>query len=216
MVLDRMLRWLFWIAVFAAVLYVVGRHISSQPATRPVAPREHRLFYNWVPERAWGWMPEQQLYDKYGCYFVKDSTVNVAALAVLHAQGILPHVDSRGITNAGEDHATLFPGTQFAVEVTARRDIFLVIRPDLSIVSFELQPNDVDRMKGHIYRDWERPFEEFSLVGKIHQWAIESEHTEVARFLEQYRGGPEAPEYAPAAELGRAASQPGSATPIVP
>jgi hypothetical protein len=89
MVLDRLLWWLFWIAVMLLALYAIMLYSSSMHAPPPPTPEKHRLLHHWWIERGGGWVPDIPIYDRYGCYFFKDLRVNVGALAVLRTKGIL-------------------------------------------------------------------------------------------------------------------------------
>jgi len=201
MALERLLYWLIWIAVVTLLmaglsLHAIGKGAAARRATLPPQPETHKLFHYWAAGRWNDWVSVPARRDDYGSYYYQDVHANVAVLATLHVRKVLQYTVRGGIAAAGEDWATLFARTRHEVTVHADRDTFMVIGSDLTLSSFELQPNDVAELNRRVEQEMKGPAGRFCLVSIVRTWAAEHGHEDLYESLKGWREDQEVKEYA--------------------
>jgi len=177
-----LLRWICWLALFALgvllLLHATSRETEYYEWPTASRPSDSRLFHWWTKG---GWVRDIALRGSHGAYFFRDEHLNVGALALLRVTGVSP-----GISDATQEHATLFTATPYEVMATASRDTLVVILPDLTKKHFAVSPGAVIEIDQRLIRAMQRPAGTFSVVEEVYRYAVDVGEKDLWSFLESY------------------------------
>lgn len=193
--LERLLWLAFILLMLIAPAVIIMSTSTTQKEVSPTA--EHRLFHYWWDDRGGHWIRDIPLYDQFGSYFFRDFGANVAAVAILQVNGVLPHALFLPSEASGPTYTDLFIGTPFQIHLNTDANTLLVILPDLSVKSFALCPNDVLEIYKRISASMKSGSGPTSIIGEVKQWASEHGLKEAAEVLSQYERATPAPEFDP-------------------